>query len=284
MLSSLADTTAPDQGYAYIVAQNRFRDRLPYQIRILRVLARTDFKVKYAGSVLGYFWSVAKPLLYFLVLWVVFARLFQADLHRYPLYLILGVVLWTFVADGVSATLPSVVARGSILRRISFPPIVIPLAATLTAAMTFLVNSVVVVIFIAAGEIVPTPRWVLLIPLLGELYLFVLALGLITSTLYVRFRDISHLWEVAAILIFFSTPIMYPIAILPGWIRPVIAFNPFVQVLQDVRRVILGTDAQAVELIGHHGNHIVPIAVMVALCTTALWLYRRQSPRFAELA
>ena len=140
--------------------------------------------------------------------------------RRYPLYLIIGIVLWTFVADGVSATLPSIVARGSVLRRISFPPIVIPLAATLTAAMTFLVNCVVVVVFIAASQVVPTPRWLLLVPLLAELYLYVLALALITSTLYVRFRDVSHLWEVMAILLFFSTPIMYPVTILPTWIRP----------------------------------------------------------------
>jgi ABC-2 type transport system permease protein len=273
-----------DRGYTYTVMRGSFRERLPYQIRILRVLARTDFKIKYAGSVLGYAWSVAKPLLYFVVLWVVFAKVFQASVDRYPLYLIIGIVLWTFVADGVSATLPSIVARGSVLRRISFPPIVIPLAATLTAAMTFLVNCVVVVVFIAASQVVPTPRWLLLVPLVAELYLYVLALALITSTLYVRFRDVSHLWEVMAILLFFSTPIMYPVTILPTWIRPVIVFNPFVQILQDVRRIILGSDAHAIQLIGHHGNHIVPLAVIVVLLSAAFMLYRRQSPRFAELA
>jgi ABC-2 type transport system permease protein len=273
-----------DRGYTYTVTRGSFRDRLPYHIRILRVLARTDFKIKYAGSVLGYVWSVAKPLLYFLVLWTVFAKVFQAGVHRFPLYLIIGIVLWTFVVDGVSATLPSIVARGSVLRRISFPPIVIPLAATLTATMTFLVNCVVVVVFIAASRVVPTPRWLLLVPLLAELYLYVLALGLITSTLNVRFRDVSHLWEVMTILLFFSTPIMYPATILPTWIRPVIVFNPFVQILQDVRRVILGSDAHAIQLIGYHGNHIVPLAVMVVLLSAAFMLYRRQSPRFAELA
>jgi ABC-2 type transport system permease protein len=273
-----------DRGYTYTVTRGNFRERLPYHIRILRVLARTDFKIKYAGSVLGYVWSVAKPLLYFVVLWVVFAKLFQASVGRYPLYLIIGIVLWTFVADSVSATLPSIVARGSVLRRISFPPIVIPLAATLTAAMTFLVNSLIVAVFIAASQVVPSPRWVLLVPLLAELYLYVLGLALITSILYVRFRDVSHFWEVMTILLFFSTPIMYPVTILPMWIRPVIVFNPFVQILQDVRLVILGSDAHAIQFIGHHGNHIVPLAVIIVLLSTAFMLYRRESPRFAELA
>jgi ABC-2 type transport system permease protein len=275
---------AASQGFTYTVTQARFRERLPHLLRILRVLARADFKIKYAGSLLGYVWSLVKPLLYFVVLWIVFAKLFRAGIHHFPLYLILGIALWTFVVDGVSATLPSIVARGSILRRISFPPIVIPLAATLTAAMTFCVNLVVVVVFIAASRVVPTPRWLLLIPLLAELYLFLLGLALVTSTLYVRFRDVSHLWEVVTTLLFFSTPIMYPVTILPSWIWPVIAFNPFVQVLQDVRIVVLGPDAHAIQLIGHHGNHIAPLAMLAILLLAAFWLYQRQSPRFAELA
>lgn len=273
-----------NQGFTYTVTQARFRERLPHLLRILRVLARTDFKIKYAGSFLGYVWSVLKPLLYFVVLWIVFAKLFRAGIHHYSLYLILGIALWTFVADAVSATLPSIVYRGSILRRISFPPIVIPIAATLTSAMTFLANLVVVVVFIVASRVVPGPRWLLLLPLLAELYLFILGVALITSTLYVRFRDVSHLWEVLTTILFFSAPIMYPVTILPTWIRPVIAFNPFVQILQDVRRVILGSDAQAIQLIGHHGNHAAPLAVLLGLLVTAAVLYRRESPRFAEFA
>lgn len=268
----------------YFVTRPPFRDRVAYQARILRVLAVTDFKLKYAGSVLGYVWSATKPLVYFTVLWIVFRNLFQAGIHRFPLYLIIGLVLWTFVADAVSATLPSIVARGSILRRISFPPIVIPVAATLTAVMTFLINSVVIVVFVAASRVMPGPRWLLLLPLLVELYLFVLGVALIVATLYVRFRDVGHLWEVTSSMLFFSAPIMYPVTILPTWFRPVIALNPFVQVLQDARRVILGPDAHAVQLIGHHGNHVVPLAVTFALLLGGAWLYRRDSPRFAELA
>jgi ABC-2 type transport system permease protein len=278
----LTGTMLGDSGY--IVSRGPKREHLAYQVRILRVLARTDFKIKYAGSLLGYVWSVIKPLVYFLVLWMVFDKVFRAGVNRYPLFLIIGIVLWTFVADGVASTLPSIVNRGSILRRMSFPPLVIPLAATLTAAMTFAVNLVVVVVFIAGYQVMPSPRWLLLLPLLVELYLFMLALALITSTLYVRFRDVAHLWEVLATLLFFTAPIMYPVTILPSWILPVIALNPFVQILQDVRRVILVGDANAIQLIGHHGNHVVPLAVLTGLLLAAFRLYRRHSPHFAELA
>jgi ABC-2 type transport system permease protein len=248
------------------------------------VLARTDFKFKYAGSVLGYFWSVAKPLLYFTVLWVVFKSIFKARIHEYPLYLILGIVLWTFMADAVTSTLPSIVSRATILRRIWFPPIVIPVAATVTALMSFAINLAVVVIFIAVSHEAPSLEWLLLIPLLLELYLFVLALCLLASMLYVRYRDIGQIWEVASGALFFAAPIVYPITVLPIWARHILVFNPFVQILQDVRRIVIGKNADAVELIGHHGNHAIPLAVIFALFAVVIVLYRRDSPRFAELA
>jgi ABC-2 type transport system permease protein len=260
------------------------RDYLAHQARILRVLSRTDFKIKYAGSVLGYVWSVMKPLMYFAVLWVVFRSIFKSSVHNFAVYLIVGLVLWTFVADAISATLPSIVSRGSILRRIAFPPIVIPVAATVTALMTFGINLIVVAVFVGGSRIVPGVKWVLLLPLFAELYLFVLGVALILATLYVRFRDMGQIWEVGSSILFFSSPIMYPVTILPVWARHIIVFNPFVQILQDVRRVILGPDARAVRLIGLHGNHAIPLGVTFLLLLGAVWLYRRESPRFPEVA
>jgi len=254
------------------------------QARILRVLARTDFKLKYAGSVLGYVWSVAKPLLYFAVLWVVFQSIFATQIERFQLYLIVGVVLWTFVADAVTAALPSIVARGSILRRIFFPPIVIPVSTTVTALLSFALNLAVVAAFILVSRVEPNFGWLLLIPLFLELYLFVLGVSLIAATLYVRYRDVGQIWEVGTTMLFFSAPIVYPVTVLPIWAQHVIAFNPFVQVLQDVRRVILGPDAHAVPLLGAHGNHLAPLGVTLLLLLGGFWLYRRESPRFAEVA
>jgi ABC-2 type transport system permease protein len=161
---------------------------------------------------------------------------------------------------------------------------VIPVAATLTAVMTFLINLIVVVVFVIVSHVGPDVRWLLLVPLFVELYLFVLGTCVIAATLYVRFRDIGQIWEVATSVLFFSAPIMYPVSILPVWARHIVVFNPFVQVLQDTRRIILGSDAHAIRLIGFHGNHVIPLTVTMGLLLCALWLYRRDSPRFAELA
>jgi ABC-2 type transport system permease protein len=225
-----------------------------------------------------------KPLAYFSVLWVVFGGLFKSNIPKFPLYLLLGVVMWTFVSDAVTSTLPSIVARGSILRRISFPPIVIPVASTITALMTFALNLVIIVAFIAGFRVVPTIRWLLLAPLLLELYLFVLGLSVLFATLNVQFRDVGQIWEVAAQLLFFSIPIMYPATILPVWARHIIVFNPFVQILQDTRRIILGRDSQAIQYVGMHGNHVIPLAVVACILFLSWFTYRRESHRFAERA
>jgi ABC-2 type transport system permease protein len=270
--------------YVYAAPRQRLRERLAYQARIVGVIARTEFKVKYAGSVLGYIWSLGKPLLYFGVLYVVFSGLFKTTIPHFPVYLLIGIVLFTFFSDSVTASLPSIVARGPLLRRISFPPVVIPVAATLTAAMTFALNCIAVVIFIAAAQIAPDPSWLLLIPLALELYLFAIGLALIVSSLYVRLRDIGHIWEVFSSVLFFSTPIMYPVSILPTWAQHVIAFNPLVQVIQDARSLVLGPDALAQQLLGAHGNHLAPLCVLVVVVVTGVRLQRRESSRFAELA
>lgn len=268
----------------YFAPEAPLRDRIARHVRILRVLAKTDFKFKYAGSVLGYLWSLGKPLAYFAVLWIVFQSIFKTTIEHFALYLILGVVLWTFVADAVTAAFPSLVTRGAILRRIAFPAIVIPVAATVTALMSFGLNLVAVSIFLAANRIEPSFKWLLLVPLLAELYVFAAALSLLAATFYVRFRDVGQIWEVGATILFFSAPIIYPVELLPEWVGDVIAFNPFVQVLQDVRSVILGPDAHTVRLLGSYGNHVAPLGVLVLLVLLCAWAYRRESPRFAEVA
>jgi ABC-2 type transport system permease protein len=268
----------------YITARLTTREQMAYDVRIIGVLSRSEFKLKYAGSLLGYIWSLAKPLAYFTVLWVVFGSIFKSSIDRFPLYLLIGIVLNTFQIDAVSATLPSIVSKGPTIRRISFPPLVIPVATSLAAAMTFLANCIVVAVFLAVGGVEPGWSWLLLVPLLLELYLFVTAIALIASTLYVRFRDVAQLWEVTAALLFFIAPIMYPITILPVWAQRLVELNPFVQVLQDVRSILLGSSTAAADGMSPIDNRVLPLAIAAALVAAALLLYRREAPRFAERA
>jgi len=239
--------------------------------------------------VLGYVWSLAKPLAYFGVLWLVFAHLLRTanQTQDFALFLLIGVLLYTFFVDVVSAMLPSIVLRGPLLRRLAFPPILVPLSVSVGVCITFLVNMVAIAVYIAIQKVAPALQWVLVVPLLAELYLFALGLGLLLAALYVRFRDIGQIWELFAQLLFFMAAIMYPVGILPEWSQRVAFLNPFLQVMQDARKVMLGGssgpyDVTAAEVYGGPPGRLIPIAIAIGVFLGGLALFRRQGRYFAE--
>jgi ABC-2 type transport system permease protein len=259
--------------------------RLAYYLRVLRVIAAVEFKMKYAGSALGYIWSLAKPLSYFAVLWFVFGRVFDTGIADFPLYLLLGIVLYTYLVDACSLALASIVSRGPLLRRIAFPPLIIPISVSLTALLTFGINLLAVAIFFVSSHVWPELDWVLVLPLFVELYAFALGVGLILATLFVRLRDVGILWELTAQLLLFATPIMYPISMLPEWAQRVAFLNPFVQIVQDVRYVMIGPDAPqriAADVLGGPAGHLLPITIAFGVLAIGLRVFRRNAPKFAE--
>jgi len=264
------------------------RERFRHRLRILLVIAGSEFKLKYAGSVFGYAWSVAKPLALFTVLYLVFARIFKlgAISDYYAVSLLTGIVLFGFFADATSLGMTSLVARESLLRKLVFPSIVIPMAATITAGLTFLVNAVVVAGFVAWEGVAPRLDWLLLIPLLVELYAFTLGVALVLSALFVRFRDLGQVWELGTQLLFYATPIIYPIGFLPPFARDLVFLNPFTQVLQDIRALVLYPDLPANTITASEAfetfGRLVPITIAGATFLVGLWLFRRDEPWFAE--
>jgi ABC-2 type transport system permease protein len=259
-----------------------------YFVRVLRVVGAIEFKAKYAGAVLGYVWSLLKPLAYFAVLWLVFAHLLRTanQTEDFTLFLLIGILLFTFFSDTAGVMLTSVVAGGSILRRLAFPPILVPLSASVGICITFLANILAIVVFIGIQQVAPRPEWLLVIPLLAELYLFSIGVGLLLSALYVRFRDVSQIWEVAVQLLFFASAIFYPIGILPEWAQKVAFLNPFVQIMQDVRHAVLGgsgpNDLTAADVYGGAFGRLIPIAIALLIFAGALSFFRRESRYFAE--
>jgi ABC-2 type transport system permease protein len=264
------------------------RNALWHNMRILRVIAGTEYKLKYHESALGYVWSIAKPLSMFAVLYVVFGRFFKLNVgfKHYPIYLLIGVVFWLFFLDATNLAMGSLTARSSLLRKMAFPRITIPISVTLTVTMTFSVNLVAVGVFVAINRIHPHLDWLWIPPLLFELYLFTLAVGLALATAFVRLRDVAQVWELAGQLLFYATPIIYPVGFLPSWARPIAFVSPFVQVMQDVRSLVIpGPQAVTVATVyGTGWGYLVPISFCLALLAASAWFFRRESPWFAERA
>jgi ABC-2 type transport system permease protein len=255
-------------------------------LRILWVTATAEFKLKYQDSVLGYVWSLAKPLALFSMLYIVFGR-FLAFNHDpyYALRLLIGIVLWFFVLDASVVGMASVVARGPLLRKLAFPRLTIPISVTLSSAMTLCVNMLAIAIFLAWKRITPSVEWLLVLPLLIELFVFVLGVALILGTVHVFFKDVTQVWDLALQVIFYASPILYPPRFLPVWFRPITFLNPFVQIVEDMRRVLVppypGWFA-ASHVFGGPAGELVPIGVAFLTLAIGLLLFRSQSAKLPE--
>jgi len=249
------------------------------------VLARTDFKLRFFGSALGYLWSLMRPLLLFGVLYLVFTKVvrFGDGVKHYPVYLLSSIVLFTFFSETTSRGVTSLVERESLLRKIRFPRLVIPLAVVLHSLFNLGLNLAIVFIFIFASGIEPTLDWLQIPLLILVLVVFATGVSMLLSALFVRFRDMQPIWEVALQLLFYGSPVIYVITEVPESFRDVMAFNPIAVVLTQWRHAVIdqgaptaGTAIGGIELL------IVPLVVVAATFALGLWVFTREAPLIAE--
>jgi ABC-2 type transport system permease protein len=255
-------------------------------LALVVTLAVVEFKVRYFGSALGYLWQLVRPLLLFGVLYVVFTEFVRLNegVEHFPVLLLSGIVLFTFFSDATSGAVTSVLDRENLVRKIQFPRIVVPLAVVVTALLNLAVNSIAVMVFVLASGVTPRLSW-LLLPLI-LLVLTALAIGVATlvSALYVRFRDVRPIWEVALQVLFYASPILYAVEVIPNaTIQKALMLNPLGALLQQNRDWLVGGNAaSAAEVVGGGERLLLPAAIVVGLLLLGLWVFNREAPRIAE--
>jgi ABC-2 type transport system permease protein len=180
-------------------------------LELTLTMARTEFKLRYFGSVLGYFWSLARPLLFFGVIYVFFTQIIRVGkgIPNYGVYLLTGIVLWNYFAEATGLCVNCLVAREAMLRKIRFPRMVIPLAVSLTAIFNLGMNFIAVIVFALVSGIQPALSWLELIPIAFGFIVLATGIGMLLAALYVRYRDVAPIWEVLSQVLFYSSPIMY---------------------------------------------------------------------------
>ena len=270
----------------------KIRNRYQYSLILLKELVKTDFKLRYQGSMLGMVWSVLKPLMLFAVMYVVFVRFlrFGAGIPHFAVSLLLAQTLWSFFQESTSQGMRAIVDRGDILRKINFPRYIVVISATVSAFINLLISLVVVLIFMIINGV--EFRWtILLFPLIVvELYIFALAVAFLLSTLYVKFRDIGHIWDVIMQVWFYATPIIYPLTqiINMGWLaiaKLMLMLNPMAQIIQDARYVLVTTQTETIWNTvgtGHAILKLVPLAITLTLFVIGVMVFRKHSKTFAE--
>lgn len=251
-----------------------------YKELVLR-LAKTDFKLRYHGSALGYLWAILKPLLMFTVLNFVFSSLFNfrnSGTPLYPLELLTSLLLFNFFAEGTMSGMSSLLSKSQLVTKIYIPRWTIVLSSTINALFVFCMNLIVLVVFFIIYDKVPTFSGIIMFFLYATfLYILIIAFSFLTAPLFVRFRDLSMIWEVILPILLYSAPIIYPLSMMPINIQQLMLLNPLAYVIHFAKDGLISNNFAPV---GH--TIIVFIGILVATVISLL-IFRKTEKKVAEI-
>ncbi len=251
-------------------------------INLTLELAWTQFKLKYTGSVLGYFWSLLKPLMLFSIMYAIFVVLFKQRSNEFALQLLVGVVIFTFFTDATGVAMSSIAGAGHLIRKAYFPRGILVVASTITALLTMMINlTLIIAVATPLGHLHFGLRSLALPLLLVELYALALGFAFLLSALFVFYRDLGHIWEIVTQVLFYASAIVYPSTAVPARFRGIFFLNPLAQVIEDVRHAIV------IDVVPWTATYVgprllVPLGLTVAVLGVGLLVFRRLTPVFAE--
>jgi ABC-2 type transport system permease protein len=261
-------------------------------------IARSEFKLKFFGSALGYLWQVMRPLLLFGVLYVFFVVVFHVDKakgaagHFYGAQLLGSIVLFTCFGEATSSAVRSVVDRENLVRKIQFPRLAIPISVVLLALFNLALNLVVVMIFALIEGVRPMLSWLELPLIIVMLTVLTTGVAMLLSALFVRFRDISPIWEVFSQILFYSSPVIVPAeavreklahGTLDHFLYHIYTLNPLVAIFQQFRHAMINHSAlSAGQIMGSWADLLEPMALVAAIIVIGFWVFNREAPHIAE--
>lgn len=266
------------------------KENVLYAAILMQEVTRTDFKLRYNDSILGYIWSVLKPLAMFSILYVVFANIFRVGdaIPHYAVYLLTGVVFWSFFSEITNGGVTAIVEKGDLLRKISFPKYTVVLSKAISAGINLSINFIVIIAFMLLTGADPSWWAVIALPLLlAELFILGIAMSFILSTAYVRFRDVSYIWEVLLQALFYATPLLYPISfVIQNFSKTaaeIMILNPIAQIVQDVREVLVTPDSITIDdLYANPYIRLIPIGITFLLLFVGVVYFRKSQHYFSE--
>jgi ABC-2 type transport system permease protein len=257
-------------------------------LQVTRALTSTEFKLRYFDSVLGYLWTLLRPLMLFGVLYLVFTHIvrFGDAVPHYPVMLLAAIVVFNFFSEATSGGLGSLVVRENLLRKVSFPRAAVPISVSMTSAANLGLGIVVVLGFAIVDGVTPSLSWFGFLACVAGAVVLATATAVLLSVLYVQFRDAQPIWEVALQLLFWGTPIIYTIEAtdsLADGVGKAMMCNPLAVVIQQGRHWLSeSSTVSASEAIGSPALLLVPLAISVLVVVASVLLFRKKAPRIAE--
>jgi ABC-2 type transport system permease protein len=256
-------------------------------------LARTEFKMRFFGSALGYLWTLVRPLLFFGVLWLFFTKVAHVNRGNSPaekdygVQLLASIVLFTFFTEATTGSVRSVVDRENLVRKIHFPRMVIPLSIVLLAFFNLCLNLIVVAIFALGAGVEPTLSWLELPLIIGGLVIFAAGVSMLLSALFVHFRDIQPIWEVVTQILLYASPVIISINTirekLSTTLVHVYMLNPLADTFQQFRHAFVTSATPGVgQLLGSWYALLEPVAIVAFVFVAGFLVFNRAAVRIAE--
>lgn len=247
---------------------------------LIWMLAKTDFKLRYHGSVLGYLWALLKPLLTFAVLNFVFSSMFNprgTGITTYSLQLLVALMMFYFFSEGTSAGMSSLLSKAQLVTKIYVPRWTIILASTINATLIFLMNLLVIAFFFALKGFMPSLAAIGMFLLFSIfIYIIVLSFALFTAPLYVKFRDLSMIWDVLLMIILYASPIIYPLATLPAQYHKFILLNPLAFIIHFTKESMLNNHFASIP------QYTIFVTSVFGFFGFSIWAYQKLIVKVAE--
>ena len=257
---------------------------------LLREMIKTDFKLRYQGSLIGHLWSILKPFMLFTIMYLVFVRFLKFDdgTPHYAVGLLLGMVTWSFFTEATNMGMMSIVSRGDLLRKLNFSKSIIVFSAIAGAAINYAINLLVVFVFALINGVSINVGWLVIIPLFIELILLATGVALLLSALFVKYRDIGPIWEVVLQAGMYATPIIYSLTFILQrgqiTIAKVMMLNPLAQIIQDLRHyIVFSGSMRGWDLINNRLLASFPYLLPVLIFGFGLYIFNKYAKRFAEI-
>lgn len=241
---------------------------------LLGELMARDIKIKYRRSVLGVLWTLLNPLLMMVVLSVVYSNLFKFDIENFPLYLLSGQVMFNFYSDATTSSMNAILGSASLIKKIYVPKYLFVLSRVCSSVINFLAAFLAMILVMLALRVeLHYTVFLSFVPVV-LLVIFSLGIGLILSAITVKFRDVMHLYSVFVTVIMYLTPVIYPMSILPDWLKIIVKANPLTNYLTMFRDVMLNN------MIFSAGDLLIGIVEAIVALVLGLYIFYKNQDTF----
>lgn len=261
------------------------RDSVRRILTLTWTLAITEWRLKFYGSTLGVLWMLIRPFAFFGVIYIVFTQIAGLDenVENYGVYILFALVTFNFFAEVTSNSVQSLVMRENLLRKMQFEPIVIPLSVMITGLLNYLTTLAAVFLFALGNGIYPDVSWLQLPIIILIVAFYAMGIGMLLSTLYVRYRDVYPAWEVIQQILFYSSSTLYVATQVPEDWQGEFLVNPLSACFAQMRHAVIDPGAPtAATIMGGIQYLLIPGGIVLVVFTLGAIVFRRASPRIAE--